>query len=150
ERSHLIARGVPKLGTKGIEDRVTELIAGNVRALAGVHRRPTGRIVKEVEPSAIVIDVQVNPLIEPYLQHRTWLPARPRRQQASPEVRPTAQGFRRNPIPKGSRSGLVSLKARRASEYADRKQRLGKLRRRAINELGRRHRVVFPNKNPRS
>src|SRR5204863_5926539 len=86
EGADLDARGVEQLRLEGVEKRMPELVAHDVRALAGKDRASGGRSVEELQPFAVLTRVEVDPEPEVHGQARGHFPACPRHQRA-PDTR---------------------------------------------------------------
>src|SRR6266540_3378052 len=101
-----LAAYVPQFRLKGVQYRVSHLVANDIGTLSRIDGACWRGAVEEVKGLAIVVRVEIDPFVEDDLQGRADLPLR-QRNARRPEIRTPSQRFRRSPIPEIGRSGRV-------------------------------------------
>src|SRR4051794_27308681 len=88
-----------------------ELVAHDVRALAGKDRPSRSRAMKELQAHAVIKSVEVDPKIEVHGQYAAHFPGLSR-QQCAPEVGAAPQCFGGSPVAKLCSTGRMRLSLR--------------------------------------
>src|SRR5262249_49771104 len=98
-----------------------ELVAHDVRALAGKDRPARGRTMEELQALAVIEGIEVDTEIEIHRQDGPHLPRRSR-EQCPPEVGAAPQGFSGSPVAKlrSSRRMRLGLGSRGRMDNSDR------------------------------
>jgi hypothetical protein len=111
--------GVPQLRLDGIKHGVSEFVADNIRAFAGVDSRAAHGAVEEVQTIAVVVGVEINA----FVGHRyqaipvVWLPCGPSRHAPAPVASTAGEGIGQSPVTEVGGADLINARRRpRASE----------------------------------
>jgi hypothetical protein len=111
--------GVPQLRLDGIKHGVSEFVADNIRAFAGVDSRAAHGTMEEVQTIAVVVGVEVNA----FVRHRhqaipiARLPCRPSRHAPAPVASTAGEGIGQSPVTEVGGADLINARRRpRASE----------------------------------
>src|SRR6516164_11411681 len=115
---------------------MAELVAHDVRALAGEDCSPRGRTMEELQALTVVKGVEVDPEIEIHGQYGSYFPGGSR-QQCSPEIGAAPQSFGGGPVAKICSAGRMrlSLRSRGRVDNSDREGLLSQNRDRPLNDL---------------
>jgi len=115
---------------------MAELVAHDVRALAGEDRSSRGRTMEELQALAVIKGVEVDPEIEIHGQYGAYFPGGSR-QQCSPEIGAAPQSFGGGPVAKICSAGRMrlSLRSRGRVDNSDREGLLSQNRDRPLNDL---------------